>query len=342
MLDTLTIRRPYDLHVHLRSGALLRDVLRHTASDCAAALVMPNTTPPVRTGLDVARYREEIRAALPAGSRFTPLMTVKVVQDTLPEELRSAAEAGAVAGKAYPAGVTTNSADGVVDFRALAPLWATMQELDLVLSIHGEAPGSFCLDRERDFLPRLRWIATAFPRLRIVLEHVSSAAAVSALSGLPPTVGATITAHHLLLTLDDVIGGELHPHSFCKPLAKRPEDRDALIRAATSGDPRFFLGSDSAPHPRSRKESADGCAGVFTAPILLPLLATIFECAGALGRLEAFSSVHGPTFYRLPVATETVSLVRRAWTVPGSYGDVVPFMAGQELPWVRSVSLPPG
>jgi dihydroorotase len=265
-------------------------------------------------------------------------MTIKIVPSTTPATIREAKAAGVVAGKLYPEGVTTNSSDGVRDFMELADVFGAMAEAGLVLCLHGETPDAFCLDREEAFLAEvLPTIAASFPGLRIVLEHVSTAAAVEWVRGQAPAgahdVAATITVHHLLLTLDDVVGGMLAPHHFCKPVAKRPADRAAIVAAAVSGDPRFFLGTDSAPHLRAAKEAAHGCAGVFTAPVALPLLAARFDEHDALDRLEAFCSGHGARFYGLPGNEGTVQLVREPWTVPADCAGVVPLAAGTTLPW---------
>jgi dihydroorotase len=305
---------------------------------------MPNTEPPVLTGADAERYRKEIVSALPldaagasgaSGAGFEPLMTIKLVPSTTPAVVRDAAAAGVVAGKLYPEGVTTNSSDGVRDVMALRDVFAAMSDAGMVLCLHGESPDAFCLDREAQFLAEvLPSLARSFPDLRIVLEHVSTAAAVDWVRGWDGgNVAATVTVHHLLLTLDDVVGGMLAPHHFCKPVAKRPADRAAIVAAAVSGDPRFFLGTDSAPHARAAKESAHGCAGVFTAPVALPVLATVFEEQGALDALDAFCSAHGAAFYGLPPATGTVRLVRSPWTVPSEVDGIVPFRAGTTLPW---------
>jgi len=338
MAESLTLRRPDDFHLHLRDGALLGQVLPHTAAVFGRALVMPNLDPPVLTGADAERYRKEILGARPsdgAGSDFEPLMTIKIVPSTTPAIIRDAAAAGVVAGKLYPEGVTTNSSDGVRDVLALGEVFAAMAEAGLVLCLHGETPDAFCLDREERFLFEvLPELARSFPELRIVVEHVSTAAAVDWVQHQPgANVAATITVHHLLLTLDDVVGGMLSPHHFCKPVAKRPADRAAIVAAAVSGDPRFFLGTDSAPHPREAKESAQGCAGVFTAPVALPLLATVFEEQSALDMLDAFCSGHGAAFYGLLPNPGTLRLLREPWTVPVDYDGVVPLNAGSTLPW---------
>lgn len=307
---------------------------------------MPNTDQPISDADTLSRYRSEILSA----NRwpFEPLMTIKITGQTTYDIVLKASEAGAVAGKLYPRGVTTNSADGVEDIAELDQAFAAMSSVDMVLCIHSEKPGVFCLDREaaflRDILPR---IVSSFPRLRIVVEHVSTAAAVDWVRNYrattrTSTVAATITAHHLVLTLDDVVGDTLSPHNFCKPLAKRQEDRAALIEAATSGDPAFFLGTDSAPHTRANKECASGCAGVFTAPVALPVVAQIFEEADALDRLDQFTSVSGARFYNLPLNSGTVVLKRNPQRVPQEYNGVVPFLAGQQLGWSVSDENTPG
>jgi dihydroorotase len=338
--DGITLRRPDDLHLHLRRGDVLRAVVGHSSGPFARGLVMPNTVPPVLTASDAEAYRGEIADAVPAGHRFEPLMTIKVVPSTTADTVRRARAAGVVAAKLYPEGVTTNSGDGVRDVMALADTFAAMAEVGMVLCVHGEAPDAFCLDREARFVGRtLPRLVDAVPSLRIVLEHVSTAGAVDWVRSAPtgpggrPRVAATVTVHHLLLTLDDVVGGLLAPHHFCKPLAKRPEDRAAIVAAAVSGDPRFFLGTDSAPHRRSDKEGAEGCAGVFTAPVALPVLAEVFEDHGALDRLDAFTGEHGARFYGLAPNDGTVRLVREPWAVPAELAGIVPFRAGTTLRW---------
>ncbi|HTM67921.1 MAG TPA: dihydroorotase [Candidatus Binatia bacterium] len=325
----IAIRRPDDLHLHVRQGAMLRAVLPATARRFGRALIMPNTDPPVLTASDAAEYRRAIEAE--AGG-LEPLMAVKLVASTTPETIR-ACKGAVVAGKLYPEGVTTNSADGVSDFARMYPAFEAMEQAGMVLCLHGETPGVFSLDREKTFLETLRGIALAFPRLRIVLEHVTTADAVREVERLPDTVAATITAHHLFLTLDDVIGGSLRPHAFCKPVAKRPEDREALIAAATGGNPKFFLGTDSAPHLRGRKECDGGCAGVFSAPVAMEAYAAIFERRDALGRLEDFASAFGARFYGLSLNEGTLTLAREPWKVPPELHGVVPFLAGETIDW---------
>jgi len=338
----LLLERPSDFHVHLRQGDMLRLVAPLSAAHFGTVLVMPNTTPPVLTGEDALSYRVEILRAVeghPGGSQFDPRMTIKLIQTTTPETIAQAARVGVIAAKLYPVGVTTNSNDGVTDILELAPVFAAMEEAGMVLCLHAEEPGVFVLDREEAFLDRwLQWLTTNWPLLHIVVEHLTTSAGVAYVASAGPYVAATITAHHLALTLDDVIGGELHPHHFCKPVAKRARDREMLIGAATRGPGRkFFLGTDSAPHSRNKKECASGCAGVFTAPIAIPLLAEIFEKVGQLGALSAFVSA-GDAFYGVhkPALLRPLIVEKCDWRVPesyGPYGPVIPLMAGKTLSW---------
>jgi dihydroorotase len=332
-MNDITIRCIDDFHVHLRQGDMLAHVLPYTAEQCARALVMPNTTPPILTPEDVANYRKEIEASLPEHSSFTPLMTFKIVPSTTPEMVRELKKAGVVAGKLYPEGVTTNSEDGVKDLSQLYPVYTAMEQEGLVLCLHGEVPGVFSMDRESAFLSTLRQLAKDFPKLKIVLEHATTAEAVETVAELPDNVAATLTVHHLRITLDDVIGDKINPHHFCKPIAKRPEDRSALVKAATSGNPKFFLGTDSAPHSVESKECCCGAAGVYTAPVMLPVLAELFDEMGALDKLEDFTSTFGANHYGLPYNTGTIHLTKKPWIVPEQYDGVVPFMAGKTLQW---------
>jgi dihydroorotase len=333
-VKSLTIRRPDDFHVHLREGELLESVLPHTASVFSRALVMPNLKKPVLTAPQARAYRDEIRQLCERqGLDFEPLMTVKLTQATSPMAIRAAREANVVAAKLYPEGVTTNSEDGVHDFRALDHTLGAMQDSGLVLCVHPEEPGVFSLDREAAYLKHIEWAAKRFPDLKIVVEHVTTAAAVAFVRGMGPNVAATITAHHLFLTLDDVIGDKLRPHNFCKPIAKRAEDRAALVEAVVTAQSKFFLGTDSAPHRKGDKECDGGCAGCFTAPLALPLIAGLFEDAGALDKLESFTSVFGASFYGLKLNSGRVVLERADWQVPAGYGPVVPFKAGETMHW---------
>lgn len=325
----MIIRKPDDFHVHLRDGELLKTVLPHTTQTFKRALVMPNLKRPIVEAADVWRYRDEIRR-LSEDSGFEPLMTLKLTQDTTPA-LIEYARRDIVAVKYYPEGATTNSEGGVSDIMSLSETLRAIESCGLVLCVHAELASGFCLDREREFMPTIRWLHTSFPKLRIVVEHITTTDAIETVCCMGPEVAATITPHHLILTLDDVVGDKLQPHNFCKPIAKRPRDRYALLRAATSGNPKFFLGTDSAPHTQETKECSSGCAGCFTAPLAIPLLADIFYSAGALATLGDFTSAFGASFYKLPLNTEHVELVRVEWTVPDRYGSVVPFMAGRKI-----------
>lgn len=330
-MTTLRIRRPDDMHVHLREGDMLNKVVGATANVFGRALVMPNTTKPILTARDVVRYREEILFATPVW--FKPLMTIKLVPGTSPTDIVESMAVGAIAGKLYPEGVTTNSQDGVRDLKGMYPVFAAMEIESMVLSLHGESPSAFCLDREAAFLKDLVEIVQTFPKLRVVLEHITTADAVELVEFLPATVAATITVHHLYLTLDDVIGGMLNPHNFCKPIAKTPEDRGALIQAVLSGNPKFFLGTDSAPHDISKKHCASGCAGVYSAPVAMQVLPRLFENFEELPKLEAFTSEFGARFYNLPLNVGELVLVEEDWNVPETYAGIVPFKAGETLPW---------
>lgn len=330
---TIQIRCPDDFHVHLRQDAMLEGVVDQTASQFKRAMVMPNTEPPIKNGADVIKYHNEILAAVDIQHKgFQPLMTFKITPQTSIEDVQSVA-GRVIAGKLYPDGVTTNSQGGVTDFCALYSVFAEMQAQRIVLSLHGEKPGEFCLDREEKFLATLNQVVKDFPNLKIVLEHVSTKAAVDAVTALPDNVAATITLHHLELTLDDVVGSLLHPHHFCKPIPKRYEDKNALLNAAFSGNPKFFFGSDSAPHLRGRKECSDGCAGVFSAPVVLPSLVALFEQHQQLDRLEDFVSTFGANFYGLSLNEGSIQLMREEWEVPTEVAGVVPYKAGTRLSW---------
>ncbi|MGQ0383473.1 MAG: dihydroorotase [Gammaproteobacteria bacterium] len=340
--QTLTITRPDDWHLHLRDGPELAAVAGFTARRFARAVVMPNLKPPVTTVEGARRYRERILAALPRGAAFVPLMTLYLTEDMDPAEVDRAADSAIVCGiKCYPAGVTTHSDAGVRSLARCAAVLERMQERDFPLQLHGEATGADVdpYDREAAFIEReLAPLVRRFPRLRIVLEHVTTAAGVAFVRGQPPgRVAATLTPQHLLHSRGAMFEGGLRPHLYCLPLLKRESDRLALVDAATSGDPRFFLGTDSAPHERAAKESACGCAGIFSAHAGIELYAQAFEAAGALGRLEAFASIRGADFYRLPRNTARITLVREPWEVPASYrfgpGELVPFGAGETLDW---------
>ena len=340
-VDRLTLARPDDWHLHLRDGEALRAVLGFTAERFGRAIVMPNLRPPVTTtGMAIA-YRQRIVEALPAGCGFEPLMTLYLTDNTPPGEVDLALDSGAVHGfKYYPAGATTNSDSGVTALEKTFPVLERMEERGLVLQVHGEVTdaGVDVFDRERAFIDRrLSVIVRRYPRLRLVFEHVTTRDAVQFVESQGDNVAATITPQHLLLNRNALFAGGLRPHHYCLPVLKREQDREALLAAATSGSPRYFLGTDSAPHGRGDKESACGCAGVFSAPCAIELYAEAFEGAGALDRLEGFASLHGADFYRLPRNTGSITLLRRGWQVPASYpyagGEIVPFRAGDTVGW---------
>ena len=344
-MDRLTLIRPDDWHLHLRDGDALRAVVAHTARQFARAIVMPNLRPPVRTAGDAHAYRERIMAALPAGSDFEPLMTLYLTDNTQAQEIRCAKASGVVhAVKYYPAGATTNSESGVTDIRKCFAVLEAMAEVGLPLLVHGEVtdPAIDMFDRERVFIEReLMPLVARFPQLRVVMEHITTAQAADFVKQAPANVAATITAHHLLLNRNALFQGGLRPHHFCLPVLKREEHRRALVQAATSGSPKFFLGTDSAPHARNSKETDCGCAGVYTAHAALELYAEVFEDAGALDKLEGFASLFGADFYRLARNRTQVVLEKREWAVPSRlpYGgdDLVPLRAGGRIRWKLSV-----
>jgi dihydroorotase len=337
----LTLIRPDDWHLHLRDGAMMAAVLPDTARRFARAIVMPNLKPPVTTTEQARAYRERILAALPPGLSFTPLMTLYLTDNTPAEEIRRARNSGFVhAVKYYPAGATTHSDAGVTDIRRCDGVLAAMEEWGMPLLVHGEVtdPAVDVFDREAVFIDRvLVPLLKRFPRLRLVLEHITTREAVEFVESAPPQVAATITVHHLLYNRNAMFTGGLRPHMYCLPVLKRERHRAALLQAATSGNPKFFLGTDSAPHPRPAKESACGCAGIYTAHAALELYAEVFEAMGALDRLQAFASFHGADFYGLPRNQDTITLVREPWTVPTElpFGEttLVPLRAGETVAW---------
>jgi dihydroorotase len=332
--QTLTIRRPDDWHVHLRDGEMLRRVAPYTARQFARAIVMPNLAPPITTVEAAAAYRERIVKA--TGPGFTPLMTCYLTDDTSPDEVARGFEEGAwIAAKLYPAGATTNSASGVTDVRNIYPTLARMERIGMVLCVHGEVtdPDVDVFDLEAVFIERvLSRLVADFPRLKIVFEHITTADAVRFVEKSIRVV-ATVTPHHLIINRNAIFAGGLRPHAYCLPVAKREKHRLAVRKAATSGSPKFFLGTDSAPHAREAKESACGCAGIFNAPFALESYASVFDEEGALGRFEAFASLNGPRFYGLPVNDDTVTLKRAEVQVPEEIDGVVPFHAGETLRW---------
>jgi dihydroorotase len=341
MTDILILTRPDDWHLHLRDGAALAAVLPHSARQFARAIVMPNLRPPVTTTALAAEYRERILAALPAGSSFQPLMTLYLTDRSEPEEIRRAQASGFVhAVKLYPAGATTNSDSGLTALRHAWPVLEVMQELGMVLCVHGEVvdPAIDVFDREKAFIDtQLIPLRTRFPNLRVVFEHITTADAADYVRESSGDIAATITAHHLLYNRNAIFQGGLRPHYYCLPVLKREQHRRALVAAATSGNPRFFLGTDSAPHARGAKESDCACAGCYTALHALELYAQAFDNAGALDRLEGFASFFGPDFYRLPRNTDRVRLLREPWQIPDQLalnGDqLIPLAAGETLNW---------
>ncbi len=340
-MDRLTLRRPDDWHLHLRDGAALFAVLPDTARRFGRAIVMPNLRPPVTTVAAARAYRERILAALPAGTRFEPLMTLYLTDNTAPEEVHAARESGFIHGiKLYPAGATTNSDAGVTSLSRCEGALQAMAETGMPLLVHGEVtdPEVDVFDREAVFIEAvLGPLVSRLPGLRVVFEHVTTAEAVAFVRASGPHVGATITAHHLLMSRNALFQGGIRPHHYCLPVLKRERHRAALVGAAISGDPRFFLGTDSAPHSRATKEAACGCAGMYTAHAGIELYAEAFEAAGALDRLEGFASLAGPAFYGLAPNEDTITLERRPWRVPEAlpFGDdvLVPLRAGGEIGW---------
>jgi dihydroorotase len=337
----LEITRPDDWHLHLRDGAALASVVGHSARRFARAIVMPNLKPPVTTVAEAEAYRQRILDSLPGAQRFDPLMTLYLTEATAVEEIARAKASGRVfAVKYYPAGATTNSQDGVRELSRVYPVIEAMQEHGVPLLLHGEVtdPAVDIFDRERIFIERhLQPLRERFPGLRMVLEHITTRDAVDFVSRAANGMAATITAHHLLLNRNALFEGGVNPHHYCAPILKREVHRAALLEAATSGDPRFFLGTDSAPHVRESKENACGCAGVYTAHAAIELYVEAFEQVGRLDRLEAFASFHGADFYRLPRNTERLVLERRPWTVPAAYplagSRCVPMRAGKSIAW---------
>jgi len=323
------------MHLHLRDGEMLQLVAPESAAPFAGAVIMPNLVPPVTSAAMLVEYRARILAACgEQAAGFQPLMTLFFQDYTEAQLVEALPHLFAI--KLYPHGVTTNSESGIHSIAQAEPTLRLMEEMGIPLLVHGETTG-FVMDRECEFLPVYSWLAEKFPRLRIVMEHITTAAAVELLDRYE-NLHATVTPHHLIITLDDVAGGMLQPHLFCKPIAKRPEDRDALLAAALTAHPKLMMGSDSAPHPRHAKECCGCAAGVWSAPVLLPRLAELFETHGALDRLQAFVSDNAVKIHRLAPPDKSVTLIREPWTVPVVYGGgalpvVVPWEAGRTLPW---------
>ncbi len=339
-MDKFTITRPDDWHLHLRDGDALKAVLPHTVRQFARAIVMPNLKPPVRTLAEATAYRDRILAAIPEGHSFEPLMTLYLTDNTSPEDITAAQKSGFVkAVKYYPAGATTNSEFGVTDIRKCDRVFETMEQVNMPLLLHGEVTDSHVdvFDREKVFLEQyLTPLRQRFPNLRIVLEHITTADAVKFVLANDNTA-ATITPQHLLFSRNIIFKGGIQPHYYCLPILKRETHRQAILKAATSGNPKFFLGTDSAPHGRNRKETSCGCAGCYSALHAMELYAEAFESVDALDKLEAFASFYGPDFYQLPRNTEQITLIKNTWRIPDEVpfpdAGLVPLRAGEEITW---------
>ena len=340
MTQELTLIRPDDWHLHVRDGAALNVVVPHTAAQFARAIIMPNLKPPVTTAEQALAYKNRILAAVPQGMAFEPLMTLYLTDNLDPAEIARAKAAGVVACKLYPAGATTNSDAGVTDLRKIYPVLEAMQREGVLLLVHGEVTTSDIdlFDREAVFIERhLMPLRRDFPALKIVMEHITTSEAVQYVSAAGSNLAATITVHHLLYNRNAIFTGGIRPHYYCLPVLKRETHRQALVQAAISGDPRFFLGTDSAPHPAHLKEHATGCAGCYTAHAAIEMYAEAFDQAGALDKLEGFASLFGADFYGLPRNTDRITLRRENWTPPESYAfgeaELKPLRSGEALPW---------
>jgi dihydroorotase len=339
-MTTLTLRRPDDWHLHVRDGAALASVLPFTAAQFGRAIIMPNLKPPITTVAAAASYRERILKAVPAHLKFEPLMSLYLTDNTPAEEIKRAKASGFVVGaKLYPSGATTNSDAGVTSIEKIYPALAAMEEVGLIFQVHGEVTHNDVdvFDRERAFIDQVMSpVRARFPALKIVFEHVTTREAVQFVKS-HNKVGATVTPQHLLLNRNAIFQGGIRPHIYCLPVLKREHDRIALVEATTSDDPRFFLGTDSAPHARNTKENACGCAGIFSAHAAIELYAEVFEHVGQLTRLEAFASERGPDFYGLPRNSDSITLDRISWQPPASYAfadsEIVPFRAGETIAW---------
>ncbi len=338
--QTLTLTRPDDWHLHVRDGAALHTVVPHTAAQFGRAIIMPNLKPPVTTAAQAMAYAERLRAAVPAGMSFEPLMTLYLTDNLPADEIARAKDAGVVACKLYPAGATTNSDAGVTDIRKTYRTLEAMQKAGVLLLVHGEvtSPDIDLFDREAVFIEQqLAPLRKDFPGLKIVMEHITTKEAAQYVAETDAHLGATITAHHLLYNRNAIFTGGIRPHFYCLPVLKRETHRQALVAAATSGNPKFFLGTDSAPHPAHLKEHATGCAGCYTAHAAIEMYAEAFEAAGALDKLEGFASFFGADFYGLPRNTGTITLRKESWTPPESFAfgdaELKPLRAGEALPW---------
>jgi len=337
---TLTLARPDDWHLHVRDGEALRTVVPHTAAQFGRAIIMPNLRPPVTTTAQALAYRARIQAAVPPGVQFEPLMTLYLTDNLPADEIKRARDAGVVALKLYPAGATTNSDAGVIDLRHTYKTLEAMQRAGMLLLVHGEvtAPEIDIFDREAVFIDtQLIPLRRDFPELKIVFEHITTQEAAQYVAEADRFTAATLTAHHLLYNRNAIFSGGIRPHYYCLPVLKREVHRQALLQAAASGSAKFFLGTDSAPHPAHLKEHASGCAGCYTAHAAMEMYAEAFDSVGALDKLEAFASFHGADFYGLPRNTGNITLKREAWTVPERFAlgeaELKPLRAGETLPW---------
>ncbi|WP_066708667.1 dihydroorotase [Curvibacter delicatus] len=340
MTSQITITRPDDWHLHVRDGEPLATVVPHTAAQFGRAIIMPNLKPPVTTAQQALDYKRRILAAVPAGMAFEPLMTLYLTDNLPPDEIQRAKDAGVMAAKLYPAGATTNSDAGVTDLRKTYKTLEAMQREGLLLLVHGEvtSPEIDLFDREAVFIEQqLMPLRRDFPELKIVFEHITTKEAAQYVQASDRYLGATITAHHLLYNRNAIFTGGIRPHYYCLPVLKREVHRQALVAAATSGNPKFFLGTDSAPHPVHLKEHATGCAGCYTAHAAIEMYAEAFDLAGGLDKLEGFASFHGADFYGLPRNTGTITLRRESWTPPESFpfgqAELKPLRSGEPLPW---------
>ena len=340
MTQEITITKPDDWHLHVRDGAALNTVVPHTAAEFGRAIIMPNLKPPVTTAAQALEYKQRILAAVPKGMSFEPLMTLYLTDNLPADEIARAKDAGVVAAKLYPAGATTNSDAGVTDMRKTYKTLEAMQKAGMLLLVHGEVTCADIdlFDREAVFIDtQLIPLRKDFPELKIVFEHITTADAAQYVAESDKYTGATITAHHLLFNRNAIFTGGIRPHYYCLPVLKRETHRQALVKAATSGSPKFFLGTDSAPHPAQLKEHATGCAGCYTAHAAMPMYAEAFDNAGALDKLEGFASFHGADFYGLPRNTGTLTLRKESWTPPERFvfgeADLKPLRSGEALPW---------
>ncbi len=345
-MESISLTRPDDWHLHLRDDEALSAVVGHTAAQMGRAIIMPNLKPPVTTTAQALAYRQRILAALPEGSLFEPLMTLYLTDTTPPEEIERAVESGVVkAVKLYPAGATTNSSSGVTDITLCDDTIAMLASVGMPLLVHGEVTDHEIdiFDREAVFIEQvMKPLLARHPSLKVVFEHITTQQAAEFVASAPDNVAATITAHHLLFNRNKMLAGGIRPHYYCLPILKREQHRQALLKAATSGSPKFFLGTDSAPHAQGDKESSCGCAGAYTAPAAIELYATAFEEMQALDKLEAFASLNGPRFYGLSPNADRVTLERSAWCLPTDYPyaagqKIIPLMAGERLAWKLSV-----